>query len=374
MVRFTYSLIGITVVAWTTIAGSLGSAHADGLALTVDRGTGVTSIVNPSASGSVSFDGYQITSQTGSLTPGTWHALTDASVPGWEKITPSASGLAELNLTSSSSLSAGGTISLGDAYQPFGKADLGFSYSELNNLVLQTAAVQYLGGLQLSVHILVSNNNASVESTAAVLVNADSVALATDGYTIQSASGSLVPASFTGFSYNGVNGWESASPSINGLAELNLSGSSLLAASGFQVLGAAFAASGTHDLVFQYNVVGHGLQSGDVVYTTSLYGDVNNDGFVNGLDISLISSNWLHHTLAGDANYDGVVNGLDISLISSHWLNTLGGGGSGSVPSVPEPTGIILILVGLTSISIFRVHKPHATSGHALEKSHHCDL
>jgi len=45
----------------------------------------------------------------------------------------------------------------------------------------------------------------------------------------------------------------------------------------------------------------------------------------------------------GDVNHDGVVNGLDISLISSHWLQT-GAGASGA--AVPEPATIVLAAIG----------------------------
>ena len=60
---------------------------------------------------------------------------------------------------------------------------------------------------------------------------------------------------------------------------------------------------------------------------------------INGLDISLVSSNWLQHTAVGDANGDGVVNGLDIAQIAANWLVS-DGGGSGT--SVPEPSTAVL--------------------------------
>ena len=56
---------------------------------------------------------------------------------------------------------------------------------------------------------------------------------------------------------------------------------------------------------------------------TGLPGDANNDGIVNGLDIAIVASNWMHAgagPLMGDVNADGIVNGLDIADIASHWL------------------------------------------------------
>ena len=78
-----------------------------------------------------------------------------------------------------------------------------------------------------------------------------------------------------------------------------------------------------------------------------LPGDVNNDGVVNGLDISLITSHWLQTGTGavGDANGDGVVNGLDISVVASHWLQTGGAGANGGA-AVPEPSTIFLSAVG----------------------------
>jgi len=72
-------------------------------------------------------------------------------------------------------------------------------------------------------------------------------------------------------------------------------------------------------------------------------GDVNNDGIVNGQDVSQLASNWLHigSNVSGDVNGDGIVNGQDITSIASHWLVTYGGG-SGAGAAVPEPAGWLL--------------------------------
>jgi hypothetical protein len=85
----------------------------------------------------------------------------------------------------------------------------------------------------------------------------------------------------------------------------------------------------------------------------SLAGDANHDGVVNGLDIGLVSSNWLTSGtgVPGDVNGDGVVNGLDIGLIASQWLQSTGGGG-GSGVAVPEPGTFALLGVGLACIGV----------------------
>jgi hypothetical protein len=89
--------------------------------------------------------------------------------------------------------------------------------------------------------------------------------------------------------------------------------------------------------------------------TPALPGDVNFDGIVNGQDIALIASDWLHMGvgIAGDANYDGIVNGQDIAVIASHWLDTAGSSGGGGVAggagggsAVPEPSTVVLAAVG----------------------------
>ena len=73
-----------------------------------------------------------------------------------------------------------------------------------------------------------------------------------------------------------------------------------------------------------------------------LRGDVTGDGVINGLDINLVATNWLHTGVApaGDANEDGVVNGLDINLIASKWLQTLGGSGTGHRPGKRYPSQV----------------------------------
>jgi hypothetical protein len=57
----------------------------------------------------------------------------------------------------------------------------------------------------------------------------------------------------------------------------------------------------------------------------------------------------------GDANGDSIVNGLDIGLIASHWLHTAGGGAS-----VPEPSTWTLLATGAAALLAFRRRKSKA--------------
>ena len=78
-------------------------------------------------------------------------------------------------------------------------------------------------------------------------------------------------------------------------------------------------------------------------------GDVNADRIVNGLDISMIASNWLKTGagVGGDANVDGVVNGLDIALVSANWLHA----SDGTAAAVPEPAALALAALGALAIA-----------------------
>ena len=55
---------------------------------------------------------------------------------------------------------------------------------------------------------------------------------------------------------------------------------------------------------------------------TAVAGDINGDGTVNALDLSVIATNW-NKTCAtaaqGDLNADGTVNALDLSILATNW-------------------------------------------------------
>lgn len=52
-----------------------------------------------------------------------------------------------------------------------------------------------------------------------------------------------------------------------------------------------------------------------------IVGDLNSDGIVDGLDLSVLGSNWQRHGLRadGDLNNDGTVDGVDLSMLGANW-------------------------------------------------------
>ncbi len=91
-------------------------------------------------------------------------------------------------------------------------------------------------------------------------------------------------------------------------------------------------------------------------------GDLNNDGVTNGLDISQVASHWLSRSPAGDANNDGVVNGLDLALIASNWLAT-GSAANASVSAaavntLAPPAGVTGLTASAVSAGASQTQQP----------------
>jgi len=117
-----------------------------------------------------------------------------------------------------------------------------------------------------------------------------------DGYSITSASGSLVPdpASTPGVGWDSIKdsggaGWDELGNSANDLSEANLNTSTAVAAGASINLGKAFNVAGTKDVAFEYNLVGTGFLTGTVNYVGGLELHVNrligNGGAVEGTTV-----------------------------------------------------------------------------------------
>ena len=106
-------------------------------------------------------------------------------------------------------------------------------------------------------------------------------------------------------------------------------------------------ADGNHGLGW----VDDGVDEVTVMYT--LYGDSNLDGSVNGTDLNAVlsyynqsSEIWNH----GDFNYDGSVNGTDLNTVLSNYNQSL----SSSTAAVPEPSTLLLLLLGVVGMLAWR--------------------
>ncbi len=79
-------------------------------------------------------------------------------------------------------------------------------------------------------------------------------------------------------------------------------------------------------------------------HAARLPGDVNNDGVVNSLDLSIIASNLgkTGQTFAeGDLNGDGLVNTFDLSILASLWQSTATPPNQ-TAPATPADTGAVI--------------------------------
>ena len=57
-----------------------------------------------------------------------------------------------------------------------------------------------------------------------------------------------------------------------------------------------------------------------VVAAAAIAGDLNNDGHVNGLDMTQLLGAWGTSDPVSDINDDGIVNGIDMSTILANWI------------------------------------------------------
>lgn len=72
-------------------------------------------------------------------------------------------------------------------------------------------------------------------------------------------------------------------------------------------------------------------------------GDANNDGKVDQADAAALAANWLSAGgwYQGDFNNDGIINDLDAAILAANWRP------SGGNASVPEPSAVITIFLGI---------------------------
>ena len=88
-----------------------------------------------------------------------------------------------------------------------------------------------------------------------------------------------------------------------------------------------------------------------VSVSTPIAGDANNDGKVDGSDVTILAGNWqagVDGTIVadwamGDFNADGKVDGSDVTILAGNWQ----AGVTAAATAVPEPSTLVLLLGGL---------------------------
>ena len=344
------------------------------LNLNVDRGTGITSISNPTGS-AVTINGYTILSSRGALKPanGQWNSLQDQAVAGWVESAPVVTDLSELNPLGSSTLNPGGSLPLGSAYQQIVPAfgldpdHLAFEYNELNGTSTFTGNVVYTGtklinDLLLTVNTLTGQVQLKNDSPYDVFI---------DGYAVYSLSGSLQPASgqWNSLDDQNVAGWEEAFPSPSVVSELKQGvAMRLTPGSGF-ALGALYnSAGGTQDLRLEFLQPGALLPTeGTVVSgafgavpapTPGVLADFDNNGVVDARDYVVWRNSVGTSTLLRNDPVGGVIGAAQYNLWRSNFGNTLAGGSGAVVASVPEPASmLILLLASVPFVWNFRANR-----------------
>ena len=86
-----------------------------------------------------------------------------------------------------------------------------------------------------------------------------------------------------------------------------------------------------------------------VTVLNTLFGDSNVDGSVNGTDLNAVLSYYNQSGQAwatGDFNFDGSVNGTDLNTVLSNYNQSL----SSSTAAVPEPSTLLLMVLGLVGL------------------------
>ncbi len=171
---------------------------------------------------------------------------------------------------------------------------------DLNSLVINSGSVSCVPGLDLRLNVRT------------LTVGANSVLDLTDNdLRVMSTSKSLIESyvrtACNGGGWNGPGGIFSSTAKNNGQLTTTigiLSGAEFNSRNGGQFHGATPAAT-------------------DVLVKYTYYGDVNFDGFVDGLDYIFVDNGFLTHSTGwanGDVNYDGFVDGLDYIFIDNAFL------------------------------------------------------
>jgi len=181
------------------------------------------------------------------------------------------------------------------------------------------------------------------------LVNGSNKPVDLKGYTLSSASGSLLPANWESLQTTGDAGagWkQNTNASANNLTETNFGGSFVIDPNDSLYLGKLFKLNGgTNDIQLQLLEVGKAARSAYVEvddYTPpepGVLGDTNDDGVVDIVDLNNVRNNF-GGTGLGDTDGNGAVDITDLNNVRNNFGATAGAN------AVPEPGGLALLGLG----------------------------
>jgi glucose/arabinose dehydrogenase len=340
-----------------SLGGSVYKIDADpvlpptGFTLRVNRNDGTAALENTLGE-PVSFDGYTVQSVVGSLNPAGFNSFQDQGLDGgtWTEIgVLNRNQLGELNSTVDATLNQSDMRDVGHVFLPQ-SAPLGVDFDDLV-ISFNTPAGQTLQGNVVYEGVKRHNNLVVVvdpQSGHAILQNQAAVDVTIDGYTITSASGSLLT-SWNSLEDQDAGGgeWFEIDSDTTKIGELQRSGATTLAPLTSLDLGLAFNPGDTQDLALRFILSGASTaRPGDVSYRNiNLQGDFNDDGQVDAADYVV----WR----------DGLGTTFtltDYNLWKSNFGKVVGaasGGASGS-SAVPEPAAATLFVVSMLLLNLFR--------------------
>jgi hypothetical protein len=360
----------------TTVTSSPGRQQVrmkleEVLVLEVNRDNGMVTMTHPGAS-AITLDSYFIGSTAGSLLPGNFNGIDDQNLLGgnWLETSLTANNVAELKPNLNGSYGAGIDIELGNIFNPyaggFGGAseeDLQFVTSRFTDEAQISAIVKYSG-------TKVNNLLLQVDPTGvgdSFLRNTSQTSVQLDVYQVQSAMGRLSPTNWNSLDEQNVDGngtWlEALNNTANQVAEFNASFTTpylTLDPGEMYNLGKVYT-GGAQDLVFQFQMAGQPtLTQGVVIYeefvpSVGLDGDYNDDGVVDAVDYTVWRNN-LNDPNEDDINNNGDGGGVgpsDYTFWKQNYGNTApgaGSGGLGGAASVPEPSGLLLLVVAIVGL------------------------
>ena len=329
------------------------------LVLEVNRDTGVATITHPGTT-PISLDSYYIGSDSGSLVPGNWTSLHDQAALGgdWLEADARADNLGEVKPTSSSSIAASSTYSMGAVFNPFAGSfgesaeDLEFVFSRPSDGALLNGVVRYTGS---AVNSLLLQVDPATGQT--YLRNPSQTTVQFDSYHVKSESGALSTTGWSSMEDQGTDGgvWEeiiTPALSSNLLGEFNVAGFTTLSPGMSINLGNLFTPSSTEDLEFEFLLMGEEVGRTGVVFyeayvpPVGVDGDYNNDGTVDAADYTVWRDALGTSTTLPHDPTPGTVDESDYTVWKSHFGQSAGSGAVTAAPAlVPEPATWLLALV-----------------------------